>query len=286
MIRGDSRRDFRYRKLRTFFRNKIAVIGAFISFTIVLVAVLAPLISPHDILKQDVFHRFAPPGPDHPLGTDEFGRDVLSRTLFGIRLSLLVGVVSTFLGMMVGTGLGLIAAYWGGTMDMVIMRAMDVLMAFPGEVLGVMIMVMLGSGLPNVIIAITILLTPRFARLAYAPTRAVREFDYVCAARAIGMTRFRIISRHILPNIFPEILVMGTLWIGTAIRLEANLSFLGLGVPPPFPTLGNMIRSGVDRLATAPWISVFPGLAIMIIILGFNTLGDGLRDIGDPKLYV
>jgi len=252
----------------------------------ILVSILAPWISPHDILEQDVFHRFTPPERSHLLGTDAFGRDILSRMLWGLRISLIIGFFSTLSGMIVGTGLGMVAGYTGGKVEAVVMRAMDILMSFPGEVLGVIIMVSLGAGLPNVMIAIAILLTPRYARLAYASTLSLKERDYISAARAIGLTDLRIITRHILPNIFGELLVMSTLWMGTAIRLEANLSFLGLGVPPPMPTLGNMVRAGVNRLALAPWISVFPGLAIMIIILGLSTLGDGLRDITDPKLHV
>jgi peptide/nickel transport system permease protein len=148
-----------------------------------------------------------------------------------------------------------------------------------------MVMIVLGSGMGNVMVAITVLMIPRFARMAHAPTLAIKEVDYIASARAIGASHLRIVIGHILPNIFGEILVMSTLWLGTAIRLEASLSFLGVGVPPPTPTLGNMVRMGVDFLAVAPWISVFAGLAILVSIFGFNLLGDGLRDITDPKLY-
>jgi peptide/nickel transport system permease protein len=148
-----------------------------------------------------------------------------------------------------------------------------------------MVMIVLGSGMQNVIIVITVLMIPRFARLGHAPTLALKEIDYISAARSVGASDFRIIMRHILPNIFGEVLVMGTLWLGTAIRLEASLSFLGVGVPPPTPTLGNMVRAGVDFLAIAPWVSVFAGLTILISVFAFNLLGDGLRDISDPKLY-
>lgn len=275
----------RQRVLRTFLKNKTSIIGAIIALIMILMAILAPWICPYDPLKQNVYYRLTPPELTHPLGTDVYGRDVLSRVLWGARISLLVGTVSVLLGMIIGTGMGMVAAYKGGKVETAMMRAIDILMSFPDEVFGIMVMIVLGSGLLNVIIAITILMIPRFARMAHAPTLALKEKDYISAARSIGLNDFRILTRHVLPNIFGEILVMSTLWLGTAIRLEASLSFLGMGVPPPTPTLGNMVRVGVDYLGYAPWISVFPGLTILIIVFGFNILGDGLRDISDPKLY-
>jgi peptide/nickel transport system permease protein len=194
-------------------------------------------------------------------------------------------MISVILGMVIGTGMGMLAGYAGGKVETAIMRILDILMSFPDEVFGVMVMIVLGSGMQNVIIVITVLMIPRFARLGHAPTLALKEMDYISAARSVGASDFRIIMRHILPNIFGEVLVMGTLWLGTAIRLEASLSFLGVGVPPPTPTLGSMVRAGVDFLAIAPWVSVFAGLAILISVFAFNLLGDGLRDISDPKLY-
>jgi peptide/nickel transport system permease protein len=194
-------------------------------------------------------------------------------------------MISVILGMVIGTGMGMLAGYAGGKVETAIMRILDILMSFPDEVFGVMVMIVLGSGMQNVIIVITVLMIPRFARLGHAPTLALKEMDYISAARSVGASNFRIIMRHILPNIFGEVLVMGTLWLGTAIRLEASLSFLGVGVPPPTPTLGSMVRAGVDFLAIAPWVSVFAGLAILISVFAFNLLGDGLRDISDPKLY-
>lgn len=269
---------------RTFFKNKIAVIGAALALMVILVAILAPWLSPYDPLKQNVFYRLTPPERSHLLGTDMYGRDVLSRIIWGAQVSLLVGTSSVLLGMILGTIMGMIAAYKGGKIESAIMRATDILMSFPDEVLGIMVMVVLGSGLTKLIIAIGILMVPRFARLAYGPTLALKEKEYVDAARAVGISDFRIVRRHILPNIFGEVLVMGTLWTATAIRLEANLSFLGLGVSPPTPTWGNMIQDGVAQLTNAPWLSVFPGLAILITVLSFNMMGDGLRDIADPKL--
>lgn len=275
----------RRRMLGTFLKNKASIIGAIIALMMILMAILTPWISPYDPLKQDVYHRLTPPEPSHTLGTDVYGRDILSRVLGGLRVSLLVGTISVLFGMIIGTGMGMVAAYEGGKVEAAMMRAIDILMSFPDEVFGIMVMIVLGSGLLNVIIAITILMIPRFARLAHAPTLALKEKDYISAARSIGMDDFRIITRHVLPNIFGEIIVMSTLWLGTAIRLEASLSFLGLGVPPPTPTLGNMVRVGVDYLGYAPWISIFPGLTILITVFAFNMIGDGLRDISDPKLY-
>jgi len=277
--------SMRRRILRTFFRNRTSIIGACISVAMLLIAILAPWISPYDPLKQNVYYRLTPPERSHLLGTDEYGRDVLSRVFTGARISFLVGVISIALGMLIGTGMGMIGGYAGGRVETGLMRLLDIIMSFPDEVFGVMVMIVLGPGMENVIIAITILMIPRFARMGHAPTLAIKEVDYIASAKSIGASDFRIIMRHILPNIFGEVLVMGTLWLGTAIRLEASLSFLGVGVPPPTPTLGNIVRVGVDFLAVAPWVSVFAGLAILISIFGFNLLGDGLRDITDPKLY-
>jgi peptide/nickel transport system permease protein len=271
--------------LRIFFKNRTSIVGACISVTILLMAILAPWISPYDPLKQNVYYRLTPPEGSHPLGTDEYGRDVLSRVFTGAQISFLISLVSVAFGMVIGTLMGVIAGYAGGKVETGLMRLLDIIMSFPDEIFGVMVMIVLGSGMGNVMVAITVLMIPRFARMAHAPTLAIKEADYIASAKAIGASHFRIILRHILPNIFGEILVMSTLWLGTAIRLEASLSFLGVGVPPPTPTLGNMVRMGVDFLAVAPWISVFAGLAILVSIFGFNLLGDGLRDITDPKLY-
>lgn len=277
--------SMRRKILRTFLRNKTSIIGACISVAMLSIAILAPWISPYDPLRQNVYYRLTPPERSHPLGTDVYGRDVLSRIFAGARISFIVGVASITLGMTIGTAMGMIGGYAGGKVETALMRILDILMSFPDEVFGVMVMIVLGPGLGNVIMAITVLMIPRFARMGHAPTLAIKEVDYIASARSIGASDFRIIIRHILPNIFGEVLVMGSLWLGTAIRLEASLSFLGVGVPPPTPTLGNMVRVGVDFLAVAPWVSVFAGLAILISIFGFNLLGDGLRDITDPKLY-
>lgn len=272
------------RTVRVFIKNRTAVIGAMVFFMVALVAILAPLISPYDPLSQSVVSSFDEPGKIHLLGADDLGRDILSRIIWGARVSLIVGISSVLLGMLIGTVMGMIAGYFGGKIETTVMRAVDILMCFPDLILGLAIMAVLGSSLLNLIISIGIVLVPRFTRLAYAPTLVIRDRDYTDAARSIGVSTPRIITRHILPNIFGEILVAGTLWVGEAIRLEANLSFIGLGVPPPTPTWGNMIREGMPYLAKAPWLSIFPGLAILTAILSLNMIGDGIRDITDPRL--
>jgi peptide/nickel transport system permease protein len=279
------RRGKRRKILTTFLKNRTSLIGACISVAMIFVAISGPGISSFDPLKQNVYHRLTPPERSHLLGTDEYGRDVLSRIFTGTRISFFVSIISIILGMGIGTGMGMLAGYAGGKVETALMRTLDIMMAFPDEVFGVMVMIVLGTGVENVIIAITILMIPRFARMGHAPTLALKEQDYIAAAKSIGASDSRVLIRHVLPNIFGEILVMSTLWLGTAIRLEASLSFLGVGVPPPTPTLGSMVRDGVDLLGVAPWVSVFAGLAILVSIFGFNLLGDGLRDITDPKLY-
>lgn len=276
----------RRRRWLTFKRNKTALVGITMAVIIIILAILAPWISPYDPLKQDVYHRFTPPERAHPMGTDGFGRDILSRLIYGGQVSLMVGISSVLLGMVSGTTMGMIAGYMGGRVENIIMRTVDVLMSFPNLIMGLMVMALLGSGLVKLIIAIGIVMAPRFARVAHGPTLAVREKEFVEAARAIGVSDFRMLRHHILPNIFGEVLVMGSLWAATAIRIEANLSFIGLGVPPPTPTWGNMIRSGVEWLTNAPWLSIFPGLAILLTVLSFNMMGDGLRDVTDPKLQI
>lgn len=269
---------------RTFRKNRTAFAGAVITLIVVLVAIFAPLIAPYDPLDQDVYHRLLSPQRGHLLGTDNFGRDSFSRIIYGARVSLIVGVCSVLIGMVVGTSLGIIAAMKGGKVENLVMRVVDVLMSFPNLIMGLMIMAILGSGMGKLIIAIGIIMAPRFARIAHAPTLAIREQDYITAARALGFSDLRVIFRHALPNILGEVLVMGTLWTATAIRIEANLSFIGLGVPPPTPTWGGIIREGMDYLSNASWISLFSGVAILITVLSFNMLGDGIRDIIDPRI--
>jgi len=268
----------------TFRKNRTAFVGALIALVVILVAILAPLIAPYDPLDQDVYHRLLSPQRGHLLGTDNFGRDSLSRIIYGARVSLIVGISSVLIGMVVGTSLGIIAAIKGGKAENLIMRTVDVLMSFPNLIMGLMVMAILGSGMGKLIIAIGIIMAPRFARITHAPTLAIKEQDYITAARALGFSDLRVIFRHALPNVLGEVLVMGTLWTATAIRIEANLSFIGLGVPPPTPTWGGIIREGMDYLSNASWISLFSGVAILITVLSFNMLGDGIRDIIDPHI--
>jgi len=268
----------------TFWRNKTALAGGGIAILVIFVAIFAPYISPMDPLEQDSYARLAGSSSKHWLGTDDFGRDILSRIIWGSRTSLIIGFSSVILGMVMGTAMGMIAGYYGGRAESIIMRSIDVLMCFPDLILAIAITAALGSNLLNLIISIAIVMAPRFARLSHGSILSLREREYVIAAQAIGAKVPRILFRHIFPNLFGEILVAGTLWVGEAIRLEANLAFIGLGVQPPIPTWGNMIREGVDVLINAPGISVYSGLSILITILSFNMLGDGIRDITDPRL--
>ncbi|MCR4391704.1 MAG: ABC transporter permease [Candidatus Acetothermia bacterium] len=274
----------RSRRVRAFLRNRTAVAGAVLAAAVTLGALVAPAVAPHDPLIQDVYHMLAPPGGPYPLGTDDLGRDVLSRILYGARVSITVGVFSVLIGTGIGTFVGLVAGYFGGPLELGVMRVVDILMSFPVLVMGLMFMAILGTGMDKLIVAIGLVLTPQIARLAHGAVVALREMEYITAARAAGAGPWRILRRHVLPNVAGEILVMATLWMATAIRVEANLSFIGLGVSPPTPTWGNMIREGVRWLVVTPWLSVFPGLAIVIAVLGFNMVGDGLRDAMDPKL--
>ncbi len=268
----------------TFRRNKPALFGAIVTVTIILISIFAPWIAPHDPLVQEAAIRLEGANSEHLLGTDDFGRDVLSRIIYGSRVSLIIGVASVLLGMIVGTAAGMVAGYYRGKVETLIMRGIDVMMCFPDLILAIAITAVLGANLTNLIITLGLVMMPRFARLAHGQVLSLTESEYVVAARSIGLHVPRILGRHIFPNIFGELLVAGTLWIGVAIRLEANLAFVGLGVAPPTPTWGNMIREGVDVMINAPWISIYSGLAILITILAFNMLGDGLRDISDPRL--
>lgn len=273
----------RRRLWRTFTRNRTAVVGLVLVALIVLIAVAAPLLAPFDPLTQETTRRLSPPTTLHWFGRDDLGRDILSRVIYGTRVSLLVGVLSVLLGGVLGTSLGLTAGYAGGKVEIGIMRLIDILLAFPDLITGMLVAAVLGPGLVKLIIAIGLTITPRFARLSHGPTLTVKERDFVSAARALGAGSGRILRLHILPNILGELLVLASLWTASAIRLEASLSFIGLGVSPPTPTWGQMIRDGVVYLTKSPWYSLLPGLALLVTVLGFNLLGDGLRDILDPR---
>lgn len=269
---------------RTFLKNKIAILGLVFTVIIGLVAILSPFIAPHSPYEQNVLNQYDPPGGRFFLGTDNYGRDVLSRIIWASRISLLVGFFSVLIGMISGSFIGVLAGYFGGKVEATLMRLVDVGLSFPTLVLGLVVMAVLGSGLGKLVLAIGIAMAPRFSRIAHGPTLSIKEESYIEAAKAVGASPYRILICHIIPNILGEILVMGTLWIATAIRIEANLSFIGLGVSPPTPSWGNMVRTGVNHLMMAPWLSIFPGAAILVTVLAFNMIGDGIRDIVDPKM--
>jgi peptide/nickel transport system permease protein len=270
--------------LYTFKRNKTSVLGVAMAAAIVSLALLAPWVAPYDPIDQNVKEQYAAPSRAHLCGTDGYGRDEFSRILWGSRVSLTVGIASVLFSMCCGIPLGVIAGYKGGKIDVAVSRFNDVFMSFPIVIFGLLILAIMGPGLIKIIIAIGVALTPRIARLARGSTLSLKEMPYIEAARAVGQSDTKIIVLHILPNIFGEILVMGTLWIATAIIVEASLSFIGLGVRPPTPSWGSMIRAGLDQLTNAPWLSLFPGLAIFLTVFSFNLIADGLRDIADPKL--
>lgn len=265
-------------------RHKLASFGALMVILVALSAVLAPFLSPHDPLEQNVLLRLAPPSGEFPLGNDAFGRDILSRILWGGRVSLYVSTTAVLVAVMIGGALGILAGYIGGVFDRLTMAAMDVLLSFPALVMGLLVMAMLGPTEGNLILAIALTAVAPFARIARAPTLAVKERDFVEAGRALGFSHLRIMIVHVLPNIVDEVLVMASLWLATAIRTEASLSFIGLGVRPPTPTWGGMIREGFENILDAPGLAIFPSIAILVVMLGLNMLGDGLRDATDPRL--
>lgn len=272
--------------LRAFSSNKLSWIGAAIFLMVVLAAIFAPLLTIHDPLDQNILRRLEGPTAEFWMGTDAYGRDVYARLLFGSRISLIIGGSAILSAMVIGSIIGILAGYYGGKIDIVMMQANDVLLSFPTLILGLIIVAMLGPSVQNLIIAISLTAIPGFARIARAPTIVVKERDFIEACRALGYGDLRIMLGHVLPNVVSDILVMGSLWLATAIRVEASLSFIGLGVKPPTPTWGGMIREGFENILDNPWMSVFPGLAILVVVFSLNLLGDGLRDAIDPKTRV
>lgn len=264
-------------------RNLVGVLGLTVVLFLIAVAVFAEQLSPYDPNAQ-VGKRLSPPGDLHILGLDQLGRDVLSRLIFGARVSLIVSIVSVGLSLLAGVSLGLVAGYYGGVTDNLIMRAMDLMFTLPSFVLAIALAGILGPSLTNVIIAVAIVTTPTIARVTRGPVLAVRESEFVSSARAAGAADRRIMFRHVLPNVVAPIIVQSTVSIADAILIEAGLSFLGLGVQPPHTSWGNMLGSGRNFMEIANGLSVFPGAAIMLAVLGFNFAGDGLRDVLDPRL--
>jgi len=270
-----------FRRLK---KNKLAMIGLGIVLTLILVAIFAPWIAPYDPTEPDLTSSLAPPSKEHPFGTDRLGRDVFSRVIYGSRIALVVGVLIVAVQAMIGVPLGLLAGYYGGTIDNVIMRIVDILLSIPSLVLALAIASALGPGLYNVIIAFGVIGWTRFARLVRAEVLSIREKEYIEAAKATGERDVAILIKHILPNVMPTIIVIATLTMPSALILASALSFLGLGAQPPTPDWGAILAEGRVYLRQAPWISTFPGLAIMFTVLGLNFLGDGLRDALDPRL--
>lgn len=265
-------------------KNRLSWVGVALLLLIVGVALLAPWIAPHDPLQQNIAYRLDPPSSDYWLGTDSYGRDVLSRLMYGARISLLVGFVSILIAMAVGSALGILAGYVGGLVDQLVMGLVDVLLSFPALLLGLMVAAMLGANLHNLIIAIALTEIAPFVRVARAPTISLKQRDFVEAGRALGFGPWRLMGVHILPNMISDVIVLGSMWMASAIRTEASLSFIGLGVPPPTATWGGMIREGFENILDAWWLVVFPCIAILVTVLALNLLGDALRDAIDPKL--
>jgi len=259
-------------------------IGVVLCVIVVAGAVFAPWLAPYDPNDQTIVDRFQPPSADYLLGTDSYGRDVLSRILWGARVSLLVAVASISSALVIGGAIGLVSGYVGGRVDLFIMQVMDVLLSFPSLILGLIVMALLGPELVNLVFAIALTAIAPFARIARAPVLSLKEQTFVEAGRALGFSHARILFVHVLPNIMSEVLVMGSLWMATAVRTEASLSFIGLGVKPPTATWGSMMREGFENILDAPWLAFWPGIAILILVLGLNMVGDGLRDATDPRL--
>lgn len=273
----------RFPTLRRLRQTRLVNFGLVILGIVVLCAIFAPVISPYDPLKQDYLAIAQAPSSAHWLGTDDLGRDVLSRIIYGSRVSLQVGAISVVIAVVFGAVLGLLSGYVGGVVDEVIMRFVDSVQAFPGLILALGLTAALGPSIRNVMIAIGFISSPTIARLARAQTLSIRESEYVAAARVSGASASRIISRHIWPNATSPIIVQATLLVATAIVTEASLSFLGVGVQPPTPSWGSMLRTGSQYLEVAPWLAFAPGVAIFLTVLSFNFIGDGLRQVLDPR---
>lgn len=270
-----------FRQLR---KNRFAIIGFSIIVFFVLVAIIAPLLTSYTYAEQNVVNRLQPPSAEHWLGTDHLGRDIFTRIAYGARVSLMVGFFAVTGALVFGTLLGIIAGYYGRWVDMLISRIFDILLAFPSILLAIAIVAILGASLQNALIAIAIINIPIFGRLVRSKVISLREEEYIMAAKAQGMKNGRIILHHILPNSIAPIIVQSTLGFGTAILEAAALGFLGLGAQPPRPEWGQMLADSRDFLTLAPWTLVVPGVCIMLVVLGFNLMGDGLRDALDPKM--
>lgn len=270
--------------IKTLSKNKMAVLGLIILIILMFAGIFADFIAPYDYAKQDLAHAFESSSMAHLFGTDEFGRDIFSRVIYGARMSLLVGFVSVGIAVMIGGSLGAVAGYYGRRTDNLIMRLMDVLLAVPQTLLAIAIVAALGTGLVNLMIAVGISSVPTYARIVRASVLTIREEEYIEAARASGTGSTKIIMKHILPNCIAPVIVQVTLGIAGAILTAAGMSFIGLGIQPPAPEWGNMLSSGRDYIRDCAYMTMYPGLAIVVTVLSLNLLGDGLRDALDPKL--
>ena len=264
-------------------KNRLAAAGGVLLLGFLLLAIAAPLAAPQDPFAQNLYERLQPPSLANPFGTDDFGRDVLSRVIHGARISLRVGVTAVLIALVLGVPIGLVSGYWGGAMDQVLMRAMDLMLAFPSILLAIAIVAILGPGLENAMLAVGVVAVPQYARLVRASALSVRGQDYVQAMRALGAGDFHILFFSVLPNCLTPLIVQSTLGLATAILDAAGLSFLGLGAQPPLPEWGAMLTGGRELVLRAPWVLTFPGVAIFLTVLAFNLLGDGLRDALDPR---
>jgi len=277
-------RSFLSGALRRFVARRLVLVGVVLVFILVLIGLFGRFMAPYRPIAQDLTSVLAAPNARHWLGTDELGRDVLSRLLYGATISLQVGIAAVLIASVPGVILGTYVGYRRGLVDNVVMRVLDGVMAFPALILALTIVAVLGSNIFNVMLAIAVTSFPHYARLVRGQVLAVREYDYVLAVRSVGARDGRIIFRHIMPNVISPVLVQASLGVGFAIMAEAGLSFLGLGIQPPTPTWGSMIQVGFQYLETAPWLVMAPGTMIFMAVLGFNLLGDGLREAFDPHL--
>lgn len=271
------------RILRRLLRHRLAVVGFVIITLFILLGALAGVLTPYNPIEGDLRSSLEAPSTAHPFGTDEQGRDVLSRVLYGARLSLLIGVASVLIASFAGVALGLISGYFGGWVDSVIMRVIDVVLTFPTILLAILLVVVLGTSVLNVVIAVGIQAIPYFARLVRSVVLAIREQEYIQACHIVGCSLPRVLFLHVLPNAISPIIIQASFLVANSILLSAGLSFLGLGVPPPQPEWGAMMAAGRPYLAVAPYLVTLPGIALLLVVLGFNLCGDGLRDALDPR---
>ncbi|MBT2727602.1 ABC transporter permease [Bacillus sp. ISL-75] len=268
----------------SFYKNQLAVVGLGIVVFFIIIAIIAPIIAPYSFKDQVLADRMLPPSSEHWFGTDDFGRDIFSRIVYGARISLWVGFFSVLGSVVAGTLLGIVAGYYGRWVDAIISRIFDIMLAFPSILLAIAVVSILGPSLQNALIAIAVINIPNFGRLVRSKVLSVKQEEYIMAARAVGMKDSRILLRHILPNSISPVIVQATLAIATAIIEAAALGFLGMGAQAPTPEWGKMLADSKNYITQAPWTLFFPGVAIMLTVLGFNLMGDGLRDILDPKM--